>query len=41
MMTSFDAAESMPDADQETQNGHFADSQWYTPLPTPHVSLRY
>lgn len=39
MMTSFDAAELMPDADQETMNDHFRNSRWYTPLPSLHVSV--
>lgn len=38
MMTSLDAAETMSDADQETQSDHFANSRLYTPLPTLHVS---
>ncbi|KAI9870878.1 MAG: hypothetical protein M1830_003674 [Pleopsidium flavum] len=35
-MTSLDAARTMPDADQETPNHHFANDRWYTPLPTLH-----
>lgn len=38
MMASFDAAELMPDADQETMSDHFRNSRWYTPLPSLHVS---
>ncbi len=37
-MTALDAAQTMPDADQETTNHHFANDRWYTPLPTLHVS---
>ncbi|MCJ1388063.1 hypothetical protein MMC18_000907 [Xylographa bjoerkii] len=36
MMTSFDAAELMPDADEETMNDQFRNSRCYTPLPTLH-----
>lgn len=39
MMTSFDAAELMPDADRETMNDHFRDSRFYTALPSLHVSI--
>lgn len=38
MMTSLDAAKTMPDADSETMNDHFKNARWYTPLPTLHVS---
>ncbi|KAI4162629.1 MAG: hypothetical protein LQ342_003675 [Letrouitia transgressa] len=38
MMTSFDAAELMPDADQETMNDLFRDTRCYAPLPHLHVS---
>ena len=41
MMTSFDAAETMPDTDQETMNDHFRNSRFYTPLPHLHVSAAY
>lgn len=37
-MTSFDAAELMPDADQETMNDLFRDTRCYAPLPHLHVS---
>ena len=37
MMTSFDAAELMPDADQETMNDHFRNARFYSPLPHLHV----
>ena len=37
MMTSFDAAELMPDTDQETVNDQFRNSRCYTPLPSLHV----
>lgn len=36
MMTSIDAARTMPDADQGTILDHFANSRWYTPLPSLH-----
>lgn len=39
MMTSLDAAKTMPDASSETMNDHFQNARWYTPLPTLHVSL--
>lgn len=39
MMTSLDAAKTMPDAHTETMNDHFQNSRWYTPLPTLHVSF--
>lgn len=38
MMASFDAARTMPDADQETTIDHFQNARCYTPLPTLHVS---
>ncbi|MCJ1383912.1 hypothetical protein MMC17_007026 [Xylographa soralifera] len=38
MMTSLDAAETMPDADEETMNDHFRNQRWYTPLPTLHFA---
>lgn len=37
MMTMFDAAELMPDADQETMNDHFRDACFYTSIPMSHV----
>lgn len=37
MMTSLDAARSMPDRDAETIMDHYANSRWYTPLPSLHV----
>ncbi|MCJ1465426.1 hypothetical protein MMC07_004044 [Pseudocyphellaria aurata] len=36
MMTSMDAARTMPDADQGTMLDRAANSRWYTPLPTLH-----
>ncbi|KAL8788738.1 MAG: hypothetical protein Q9213_001552 [Squamulea squamosa] len=36
MMTSFDAAELISDADQETMNDHFRNARYYSPLPHLH-----
>ncbi|KAL9598405.1 MAG: hypothetical protein Q9219_004495 [cf. Caloplaca sp. 3 TL-2023] len=36
MMTSLDAARNMPDQDEETIMDHYANSRWYTPLPSLH-----
>lgn len=38
MMATFDAAELMPDADQETMNDHFREACFYTAAPMSHVS---
>ncbi|KAI9686662.1 MAG: hypothetical protein M1820_010602 [Bogoriella megaspora] len=39
MMTSFDAAELMPDAGEETMNDHFRDKRFYVSLPNLHVKF--
>ncbi|KAF2463873.1 putative AMP-binding enzyme [Lindgomyces ingoldianus] len=36
MMASLDAAELMPDGNEETMNRHFEKKRWYTPLPSLH-----
>ncbi|MCJ1250586.1 hypothetical protein MMC30_007814 [Trapelia coarctata] len=36
MMTSLDAAKTMPATDQETPIDHFSNGRWYTPLPNLH-----
>ncbi|KAL9053698.1 MAG: hypothetical protein Q9206_003833 [Seirophora lacunosa] len=36
MMTSIDAARTMPDPDDETILDHYAEHRWYTPLPSLH-----
>jgi hypothetical protein len=38
MMTAFDAAELMPDADEETMNEQFRNKRFYVSMPTLHVS---
>jgi hypothetical protein len=38
MMTTSDAAELMPDADQESMNDHFRGACFYTSAPMSHVS---
>ena len=38
-MTSFDAAELMPDANKETMNDHFRNKRFYVSLPNLHVSI--
>ncbi|KAL8898242.1 MAG: hypothetical protein Q9207_006806 [Kuettlingeria erythrocarpa] len=36
MMTSIDAARTMPNSDDETILDHYAEHRWYTPLPSLH-----
>jgi hypothetical protein len=40
MMTSFDAADLMPDKQKESMNDQFRNKRFYVSLPTLHVSER-